>query len=412
MRTAIRSLVLLSLLAATALLFCAALALQTMPHVTPGAPVSHEDVARVMRLVQQHGPGRAGGMRSVRLSARDLELLANHAAHRVVRARVAVRLAAGAAQLDASAPLPAGLWLNLHAGWVEAEGHARLHSLAIGALPLPAGLGERLLQAWLQQRGLADELALARDMVAGLRLQPDGLVLSYRWQGGAPHRALASLVPREEMPRLEAHVGALAALAGRHAPDVPLPLSQALAPLAALAAQRSRGDDDAAREWRAAVIVLTAYANGRSLAQWLPAARAWPEPPRRRITLDGREDFALHFLVSALLAIDGTSPLAHAVGVYKEVSDARGASGFSFDDIAADRAGTRLGELTLERPLELLRRIAAGADDAALMPRWRDLPQSLPEAEFLRRFGGVGAPEYTRLIDEIDRRVAALALLR
>ena len=46
------------------------------------------------------------------------------------------------------------------------------------------------------------------------------------------------------------------------------------------------------------------------------------------------------------------------------------------------------------------------------MPRWRDLPQSLPEAEFLRRFGGVGAPEYTRLIDEIDRRVAALALLR
>lgn len=411
MRAALRWIVLLLLLTAAAWLACAALALQFEPRVPSGAPVSHEDVARVMQLVRQQAPDQTAGLRRVRLSARDLELLANHAAHRIVQARVAVRLAAGAAQLDASAALPFGLWLNLHAGWVESEGAARLHSLAIGALPLPAGLGQRLLQAWLQQRGLADELVLARDLVAGVRLQPDALLLEYRWQAGAPRRVLGSLVSRDELPRLEAHVGALAALAGRRAPGAPLPLSQALARLAALAVQRSRGDDDAAREWRAAVIVLTAYANGRSLAQWLPAARAWPEPPPRHVTLDGREDLALHFLVSALIAIDGTSPLSRAVGVYKEVSDTRGASGFSFDDIAADRAGTRFGELTLARPLALLQRLAAGVDEAALMPPWRDLPQSLPEREFLRRFGGVGAPAYTRMIEEVDRRVAALPLL-
>jgi hypothetical protein len=32
--------------------------------------------------------------------------------------------------------------------------------------------------------------------------------------------------------------------------------------------------------------------------------------------------------------------------------------------------------------------------------------------EFQRRFGGVGAPAYQRMSDEIDRRIAALALFR
>ena len=46
------------------------------------------------------------------------------------------------------------------------------------------------------------------------------------------------------------------------------------------------------------------------------------------------------------------------------------------------------------------------------MPPWHDLPEFLPEAEFLRRYGGVGAPPYNRLLAEIDRRITALPLLR
>jgi hypothetical protein len=46
------------------------------------------------------------------------------------------------------------------------------------------------------------------------------------------------------------------------------------------------------------------------------------------------------------------------------------------------------------------------------MPRFDDLPEFLPEAEFKRRYGGVGAPPYNELLAEIDRRVAALPVLR
>jgi hypothetical protein len=36
----------------------------------------------------------------------------------------------------------------------------------------------------------------------------------------------------------------------------------------------------------------------------------------------------------------------------------------------------------------------------------------MPEPEFVRRFGGVGAPAYNALLADIDRRIAALPLLR
>jgi hypothetical protein len=36
----------------------------------------------------------------------------------------------------------------------------------------------------------------------------------------------------------------------------------------------------------------------------------------------------------------------------------------------------------------------------------------MPEAEFRRRFGGVGAPAYEALLADIDRRIAVVPLLR
>jgi hypothetical protein len=46
------------------------------------------------------------------------------------------------------------------------------------------------------------------------------------------------------------------------------------------------------------------------------------------------------------------------------------------------------------------------------MPAAADLPENMPEAEFKRRFGGVGAPVYQRVMDDIERRVAACPLYR
>jgi hypothetical protein len=106
--------------------------------------------------------------------------------------------------------------------------------------------------------------------------------------------------------------------------------------------------------------------------------------------------------------------LADAVGLYKEVADSRGGSGFSFNDLAADRAGSKFGEYAADRAKAraLQEKLSAGISERDIMPSAADLPESMQEKEFKRRFGGVDAPEYKKMIGEIDRRVAALPLYR
>ena len=187
-----------------------------------------------------------------------------------------------------------------------------------------------------------------------------------------------------------------------------------LGPLLALAAERSNGAS-AVEETRAAILMAALASVGKQADILIPDAKTWPQLARRTVLLDGRDDFAKHFLVSAAIAAYAGTVVADAVGLYKEVEDSRGGSGFSFNDIAADRAGTRFGELATASEASaraLQARMAAGLSDRDVIPETRDLPEFLPEAEFVRRFGGIGAPAYREMIDEIERRVAALPLYR
>ena len=126
----------------------------------------------------------------------------------------------------------------------------------------------------------------------------------------------------------------------------------------------------------------------------------------------GRGDFAQHYLVSAALAAEAGGPLADALGALKEVGDTRGGSGFSFTDIAANRAGARLGELAVRAPGRVQALLAGAPQDTALLPAVDDLPEFMGRREFEARFGGVGAPAYEAMISRIDARLDALDAYR
>ena len=131
--------------------------------------------------------------------------------------------------------------------------------------------------------------------------------------------------------------------------------------------------------------------------------------------LAGRDDFPQHFITSAAIAAYAGAPLTDAIGQYKEIDDSRGGSGFSFNDIAADRAGTRFGELavaTRESAIKLQRQVSAGIREADILPKVSDLPEFMSESEFKRRYGGTGGVAYTSMMADIERRVAALSLYR
>ena len=67
-----------------------------------------------------------------------------------------------------------------------------------------------------------------------------------------------------------------------------------------------------------------------------------------------------------------------------------------------------------KRPLLIVRinALTTGMSDADLLPPVSDLPEHLPEAEFVARYGGVGGAGYQRLVATIESRLDAMPMFQ
>jgi hypothetical protein len=392
------------------------LAFDDAPLLAPAKAVSAADIERAKRLLERHDPRKqkGEGLRQAALSQADLEALLNHAARALGQGSARVVLRSSGASLQFSTRIersPIGPWLNVDAQLRETSSVPAFESLRIGNLPIPGWLADFALEQFIARFGAGEPGRLASEIVQRVRFTPGAMQVAYQWRSGLANQLRALLVQPDDALRLRAYVQRLSEVVAKTPAAQGVSLAHLLPPLLALARERSTGGD-ATRENRAALIVLTFFANGRSLTALTPAARDWPRPAPRTVTLAGRDDFPKHFLISATLAAEAGTALADAVGLFKEVDDSRGGSGFSFNDIAADRAGTRLGELAVSAPAKLQDALAPGAKEADFMPDVRDLPEFMPEAEFKRRYGGIGAPLYNKMMNDIEARIAARPLYR
>ena len=392
------------------------LALQDQPLVTRGAEVTVLDVARAVRLLRAIDPRRQSGegLRELVLSQREVELLLDQLSPRSLPAATRVTLQAQAARLQASLPLRGALqgrWANFDLGLRETAGLPEIDRLRVGGLRLPAFVGELAVRWALAYQIGPDEARLAREVLQGAAFAPDKLSLRYLWRAGTTDRIFAILVPKPEQDRMKAYVQRLATLQLKSVAGGRIPLSQLLPPLFGLAQERVNHGADPAQECRAAILALAFVPYPQQLVSVIPAARRWRLPPRWHLTLAGRDDFPLHFIISAALAVEGGGPLADAIGVFKEVLDAGDGSGFSFNDIAADQAGRRFGQLVTRAPDRLLA-LVAGVSDADLLPDLSDLPEFVRAAEFIQRYGGVGGPAYQQQLADIELRLNSMPLYR
>lgn len=390
------------------------LAVDSRPLVEPRDDVSPADVDRAVAMAQRHDPRRSlpGQLHSVQLAERDLDLLARYAARRFLAASARVSARAGALRIEASVPAPRGSWFNVELELQDAGRLPQVTGLRVGRLPLPASIALPMVRLVAERRGLPADRLLDGKLVERVSIADGRVTVDYRIGDDVANRLRSAFVAPADQERLRIYNGRLAELT-RRMPDDQVSLGKMLPPLFALAAERSVAGGDASAENRAALLVLTLFANQRSLALLVPAAQHWPQPRPVSLTLDRRQDFPLHFLISTVIAAEAGTPLADAVGVWKEVADARaGGSGFSFNDLAADRAGTRFGEVAVRQPTRLQARLADIATEADFMPSVDGLPEFLPEAEFVARYGGVGGPAYNRVLADIEKRVDALPVLR
>ena len=140
-----------------------------------------------------------------------------------------------------------------------------------------------------------------------------------------------------------------------------------------------------------------------------------PSKPNHMPTLNGRVDLSQHFIISAALNLISKRGLSLAIGEFKELMDrAIGGSGYSFVDLAADRAGVKFAvEATNpDKAYEIQQRIALGATESDYFPNTQGLVEGLNKQAFNDRFGSVDSEAYQREVDVIISRINALGLYR
>lgn len=359
-------------------------------------------------------PGRRDGVPNISLDGGQVELALNYLLTRARLGRARVRLMPDALRVDASllSPLPAlGRFLNVGVVLRPAGQGLGLSHLVVGDAELPAALSRHLVRLALKLAAPTLDPALVDRLLAGMSLNSRAERTTLKWRGAdirsVMARARSQLLGLDE-GQLRAYREALAELAVRR----PRPgFAQVLGELFQLARQRSI-QGDPARENRALLIALAEQVNGLGLG----GGAGQPVARLSGLRLAGRGDFVEHLTLSAALAAVAGGEVADAAGLMKEVGDSElGGSGFSFTDLAVDRAGTRLGHLAVVSAAAARRvqaTLADQADEALFLPQVRDLPEFLPQAEFRRRFGGVNGAGYADLVREIDRRIDALPVHR
>ncbi|MEZ5546774.1 MAG: hypothetical protein R3E74_03240 [Pseudomonadales bacterium] len=89
-------------------------------------------------------------------------------------------------------------------------------------------------------------------------------------------------------------------------------------------------------------------------------------------------------------------------------------SGFSFADLAADRAGRKFAQLAIDpsRARNLQQQIISATNENDFMPSIESLPEGIQELEFKARFASLGSDEYRVIENEIERRLKACRAYR
>ncbi len=124
-------------------------------------------------------------------------------------------------------------------------------------------------------------------------------------------------------------------------------------------------------------------------------------------TAHDRHDLARHFTVAAMLVAANGRESAETLSMAKELVDSRGGTGFSFMDLAADKAGIALAEHVVAGKLDfqVLGRDFSVAD---YVPKVADLPEGMTTMQFIDQYGGQGDDRFEAMLERIETRIAEL----
>jgi len=379
--------------------------------------LTHLDIARATRILkgtfsEKHRPESSN---VVSLTARDLAVASNYLLQRYAIGSASVELQKDEMNWSASIKLPKnhlGRFLNVTFRLDTIDQNPIVKELAIGHIVIPEEFAGLILEFIINATSLANFHSLVGEHIKAININDRILTITYDWDRNTIKNinALFSTGISEEL--LLIYHNQLVEITRQPNLKMPVSLSKLMEPMFKLAQYRSKNYSPI-QENTALAIVLGSYVDGRNIAHLFAGKPQLVGPKKYRIRLNSRIDTAQHFMTSAAIAVSSNSTLANVVGLYKELSDSKIGSGFSFADLAADRAGTRFGELMV-RSIEDARAVQSimvhNLKDSIYMPDISDLPEAMNEITFQKRFNGVNSPAYKRMMRKIEKRIADLEL--
>ncbi|QGN56119.1 hypothetical protein [Novosphingobium sp. Gsoil 351] len=321
----------------------------------------------------------------------------------------------GQFEVQTSRPLVAGRWLNLRATFAGESTGFPSPQLSAGVITLPASLGRYPF-----------ELARWVLTLSGTDLAPLDEILR------------AVVVDKNVVSatlKLPSKTGLVDRLAGLYGNAID---SKSVVELYCelTAQQRAKPERDFAAQVRrafassnvppspsrnAATLVALAMLVGDEKAGYLAGVEPSQtnscriNPPT--VTLYGRGDLPKHWALSAAISAAQGTQLARAVGEWKELADsvspqssfaANDPSGFSFVDLAADRAGVQIAKVAIapQSASATAKWLSIATADQLLPQVVLQGPEGITEGEFKRRFGALDANRYQTAVAVIDRALA------
>nr|WP_321400797.1 hypothetical protein [uncultured Desulfobacter sp.] len=399
------------------------------PVVGKPPELSFDQVKRMEQLVRRYKPYSMSVRQSrrVKISEQDLNLMVTYGADQFVdHVAVFPRVSLSDATLNIIATVkiprtPLGEYVNT-ACILEAEnGRLRVRSISAGFITLPGKLITAALSCLGQVMLAADEYKLVLqilDAVHSVSIHRQQLRFTYDWNPDALnllHESQKSkFISPEHQYRLVVYANALTEICGTFKAygEKNVSIVRVIRPLFNLALEQSRVSKKPVEENRALLQAVSLFCLGRGVEHFVSKERALDVKPPERITptVWGRDDLVKHFFVSAGIAVSGGTKLSNFAGLAKEVDDSGGGSGFSFADLAADRAGVRFAELATgsdQQASAIQQKMAAVKTEDQFMPRIDNLPEGIMALQFKKRYSDFDSKAYNLVEDEIRQRINA-----
>lgn len=407
---------------AAALAVLALMTLSISPWVAQSRVPDTDSVTAARSLLKSVSDAEVlpGERLKLRIEQNDLDGLAQLSNQALAPLRVEARLVAGTATdqdkgktksqdradhllVRVSRSLPLGLWVNIAATARASTSQRGLPAITvkIGRLPIPQWLTHLVLnRLWRTVQGdslkpLELDKAITRMTIARSHIW---LVIVHPGRGAS----FAGLA-RANGSALDAALVARTYCAIANQTDTDL--SALVRRTWALPAAADNAPEERNRALLAALAMRAVPEYRDRLAgAALPLIARCPAPALA-LTLGGREDLAKHWTLSAALAATLGGQVARSMGAWKELADsAKGGSGFSFVDLAADRSGERFAMAAVDPTLAsaVSTRLRAVTQGQMLPSELLARPEGLDQAAFERDYSTIDSSEYKQAVRAID----------